>query len=213
MFPFQPFSSSSFQPFCEAIPICTHTQSWLWNEHFPALSISLFLLQFILREKLLASHMKREKLFWKPFFPPNSVLPDLLPLLAVHLLASLFTLGGCKELLFFLWLAVPVRGTSTISAVSSVSVTGCEPSGMYLHLVVIKAPRFRTPHLRLSTPHGAELASPQRSVLLHKHQTTSQNPISTLPEHQAGEEMLLSNLRVGMCSVIESLSNKLQQLT
>lgn len=73
-----------------------------------------------------------EKFSWKPFLPPHSVLPALLSFLAVHhhvCLHLCLHLGGCKELLLFLWLAEPVRGTSTISAVSSVSVTGCEPSG------------------------------------------------------------------------------------
>lgn len=213
MFPLQPFSSSSFQPFCEVIPICTNIHSWLWNEHYPALSIPLFLLQFILREKLLASPMKTEKLFWKPFFPPNSVLPDLLSLVVVHLLTSLFTLGGWQGIAVFPLISSTSKRYQHYFCCQLCLCDRLWTIWMYLHLAAIKAPRFRTPHLGLSTPHGAELASPQRPVLLHKHQTTSQNPFSTSLEPQAGEEMLLSNLRVGMCSVIESLSNKLQQLT
>lgn len=146
--------------------------------------------------------------------PLGAACPAVFPCCAPpRLFASLLTLGGLQGIAAFPLIS---RTSKRYQHHFCCRLCLCDrlwTIWMSLHLAAIKAPRCRAPHLRLSAPHRAELASPQRPVLPHKHQTTSQNPISTSPEHLAAEEMLLSNLRVGVCSVIESLPNKLQQLT
>lgn len=223
MFPFQPFSSSSFQPFCEVIPICTNTQSWLWNEHFPALSTPPFSTPIYTQRKVPCVSYEDRETFLKAISPSQlgAAWPAVFSCCAPpHLFASLLTLGGLQGIAVFPLISSTSKRYQHYFCCQLCLCDRLWTIWMSLHLAAIKAPRFRTPHLGLSTPHGAELASPRRSALLHEHQTTSQNPIttsqnpiSTSLEHQAGEEMLWSNLRVGMCSVIESLPNKLQQRT
>lgn len=120
-----------FQPFRGVIPLCTYTQSWLCSEHSLHCQSPFFYPN--LYSKSSVHLIRRQRNFPESHFslPTQCCLTAAFSCPAPpHLFESLLTLGeGCKELLFFLWLAAPVRGPSTISAVSSVSVTGCEPSG------------------------------------------------------------------------------------
>lgn len=188
-----------FQPFRGVIPLCTYTQSWLCSEHSLHCQSPFFYPN--LYSKSSVHLIRRQRNFPESHFslPTQCCLTAAFSCPAPpHLFESLLTLGG------------GLQGVAVFPLISSTSKRSqhyfccqlclCDrlwTIWMSLHLAAIKAPQFRTPHLGLPAPHRAELASPQRPELAHKHQTTSQNPISTSPEQQAAEEMLLSNLRVG----------------
>lgn len=194
-----PFSHSPLSAFQGSHPTLRLHPELTVQWAFPALSIPLFLPQFILKE-LCASHKKTEKLSWKPFLPPNSVLPDccfFLPCTTTFVWISAYTGGGLQGVAVFPLISSTSKRSQHYFCCQLCLCDRLWTIWMSLHLAAIKAPQFRTPHLGLPAPHRAELASPQRPELAHKHQTTSQNPISTSPEQQAAEEMLLSNLRVG----------------